>query len=332
MSFLLRISSASMIAGMNDNKPKARWRTISLRGLLLLIVVIALWLGWIANKARQQREAVAALQEFGGFLHYDWEFVNGPVKVPEGNLVWTPTWGKFTPGRKPWAPDWLRRPMGDEYFQSIAHVSLCVDITKQRAEAISVNMDPADDALRKLATQTSVRTLQLGGEQVTDENLSYVGQMTGLEELEISWGFHLTDKAFGHLRRLKRLRILEIGDSKMTDASLAVIGELKNLEELRLGGVGFSDRGLGYLEGLTRLKQLCFNEDGAKQITDAGLESLKNMKDLESLVMDGANVSDKAIAKLRELKNLKTIYIGLPTTHYDRKSRLQELLPGVTIE
>ena len=130
--------------------PGIRWKTISLRGLLLLILAIALWLGWIVQMSRQQREAVAALQKFGGFVHYDWEFVNGPVKVPQGNSLWMPSWGKFTPGRKPLAPSWMRRALGDEYFQSIAHVSLYVDIKKQSADATWVNMGPADDALRKL--------------------------------------------------------------------------------------------------------------------------------------------------------------------------------------
>ena len=40
------------------------------------------------------------MQKFGGFVHYDWEFVDGPVKVPRGNLLWKPTWGKLTPGTK----------------------------------------------------------------------------------------------------------------------------------------------------------------------------------------------------------------------------------------
>jgi len=162
-----------MIAGMNwENKPRVRWKTISLRGMLLLVVAIGLWLGWIVHKAREQREAVAALQKFGGFVHYDWEFVGGPVKVPRGNRLWMPSWGKFTPAAKPWAPEWMRRRLGDEYFQSIAHVSLYVDIKKGSADSTWVNMGPADDALRKLATQTTVRTLQIGGQQVTDENLS----------------------------------------------------------------------------------------------------------------------------------------------------------------
>ena len=168
--------------------------------------------------------------------------------------------GQTHAGAKAAAPDWLSRAVGDEYFQSIAHVSLYVDIKKGQADATWVNMGPADEALRKLATQTSVRTLQIGGEQVTDENLADVGRMTGLEELSISWGYHLTDKGFVHLSGLKRLRILEVDHSKMTDASLGAIGKLTNLEELRIGGAGFSDRGLAQLKGLTRLKYLSLGE------------------------------------------------------------------------
>ncbi len=321
-----------MIAEMDREKNTiVRWKTISLRGLLLLIVAIALWLGWIANNARKQREAVAALQKFGGFVHYDWEFVNGPVKVPRGNSLWKPTWGTLTPGRKPWAPDWLRRAVGDECFQSIAHVSLYVDIKKGMADATWVNMGAADLALRKLATQTSVRTLQIGGEQVTDENLSYVGQMSGLEEFSIEWAFHLTDKGFSHLAGLKQLRILEIGKSKMTDASLEAIGNLTNLEELRIGGGTFSDAGLEKLKSLTRLNFLSLGE-GSHSVSDAGLAFLKGMTELDYLDSSGWHVSDEGIATLRELKKLKTIRVGLTPDQEDRRKRLQGLLPGVKIE
>jgi hypothetical protein len=324
-----------MIAGMSwENKPKVRWKTISVRGLLVLVLAIALWLGWIANKAREQRQAVAALQKWGGFVHYDWEFVDGPVKVPRGNLLWKPTWGKLTPGRKPWAPNWMRRAFGDEYFQSIVHVSLYVDIQKGYASATWVNMGPADDALRALATQTTVRTLQIGGKQVTDKNLSYVGQMTGLEELNISWAHELTDQGFLQLSGLKRLRILEVYLSKFTDTSMEAIGKLTKLEELRIDCEGITDRGLAKLAALTRLKYLSLgaNSVGNQQISDAGLELLKNMKELETLDLRGWHVSDEGIANLRELKNLKTVQFGLSKEEEDRRKKLQALLPGVSIE
>jgi hypothetical protein len=321
-----------MIAAMEQvAKPRIRWQTISLRGVLLLVIAIAVWLGWISNRAREQRETVKALQKFGGFVHYDWEFVNGPVKVPRGNLLWKPSWGKFTPTNQPWAPNWLRRPLGDEYFQSIAHVSLYVDIKKGFADATWVNLGPADEALRKLATQTSVRTLQLGGNQVTDENLACVGKMTGLEELSIGWGFHLTDKAFLPLAGLKRLRIFEVDHSKMTDASLAAIGKMTNLEELRIAGAGFSDRGLGHLKNLKRLTYLSLGE-GNHTITDAGLATVSDMKALEYLDVQGWHITDGGLAKLRGMKSLKTVYAALGQDQKRRRGQLQRLLPGVKID
>ncbi len=315
-----------------DRKPRLRWKSISIRGLLLLILVFGLWLGWVVNQAHRQREAVAALQPFGGFVHYDWEFVDGRVKVPRGDSLWKPTWGTLTPGRKPWAPDWLRRLVGAEYFQSIAHVSLYVNIQKGQADATWVNKGTADDALRKLVSQTSTRTLQLGGNQVTDDNLADVGQMTGLEELSISWAFPLTDRGFTQLSELKRLRILYIDKSKMTDASLTTFGRLTNLEELRVGGVGFSDRGLASLGALRRLKELSLEgkNDG---ITDAGIASLLGLGELEHLDLgDGCRVTDDGIARLRALTKLNSLHIGLPDDLKDREKRWQELLPGVKIE
>ncbi len=324
-----------MLTGMDrEKKPIARCNTISVRGLLMLVLVLALLMAWVVNKARvNEREAVARFRSLAGsYITRLGICPIGLVKVPHGNLLWMPTWGKLTPGREHGGvPNWIRGALGDEYFQSLAHVSLYVDIKNGRADATWVNMGPADDALRKLATQTSVRTLQLGGQQVTDDNLCCVGQMTGLQELSIEWGRHLTDRGFMQLSRLKRLRILEVDYSKMTDAGLEAIGKLTNLEELRIGGAGFSDRGLAQLKGLTRLKTLWFMH-GNHQISDAGVEYLKSMPALEDLTVVGWHVSDEGIAKLRELKNLKTLIIGLSKDEQDRKDRLHRLLPGLLIE
>src|SRR5258708_2840648 len=98
-------------------KPKRRWLAFSVRGLLILVLGIAVLLGWEVHRARQQREAAEAVKKFGGFVHYNWEFVNGPVVVASGNFLWKTSWGTLTPGRKPWAPSWLRRAVGDERFQ-----------------------------------------------------------------------------------------------------------------------------------------------------------------------------------------------------------------------
>jgi hypothetical protein len=48
--------------------------------------------------------------------------------------------------------------------------------------------------------------------------------------------------------------------------------------------------------------------------------------------LSGWHVSDDGIATLRELKNLKAIYIGPSPIQGDRRMILKGVLPGVKIE
>ena len=61
-----------------------RWLSLSLRGSLVLVLLFGLWLGWQAHLARKQREAVAAVKEYGGFVRYDWELDGNGMPVPGG--------------------------------------------------------------------------------------------------------------------------------------------------------------------------------------------------------------------------------------------------------
>src|SRR4051794_4738222 len=92
-------------------KPIRRHLRVSLRVLMLVVLCSGSWIGWQVNKARRQREAVEAVKQYGGWVHYDWELVNGRVAK----------------GTKPHAPVWLRKLLGDEFFQEIAEVNLATD-------------------------------------------------------------------------------------------------------------------------------------------------------------------------------------------------------------
>jgi len=50
---------------------KSRWFRFSLRTLLLLIAALCVWLGIQVNAARRQKDAVAAILNTGGAVHYD---------------------------------------------------------------------------------------------------------------------------------------------------------------------------------------------------------------------------------------------------------------------
>lgn len=50
-----------------------RYLTCSLRTLFVFTTVLAIWLGVVVNRAREQREAVKAIEALGGVVAYDWQ-------------------------------------------------------------------------------------------------------------------------------------------------------------------------------------------------------------------------------------------------------------------
>src|SRR6516225_2413481 len=90
------------------SRPWRRFLRFSVRGLILIVIVLGAGLGWIVRQAHIQRDAVAAIRKAGGSVTYDWEFDNG----------------KFLPGGKPWAPSWLVDLIGVDFFDRVTLVDL----------------------------------------------------------------------------------------------------------------------------------------------------------------------------------------------------------------
>src|SRR5262245_9470051 len=68
-------------------KPWQRYLRISLRGLIVLVLVIGSALGWIINRAKVQRDAVAVIERSGGTVKYQWDWKDeGPSS--SGKLAW----------------------------------------------------------------------------------------------------------------------------------------------------------------------------------------------------------------------------------------------------
>ena len=70
-----------------------RFLRFSVRGLIVLVLVVGVWLGWLVPHARIQRDAVAAITRAQGSAYYDWEWKDGhenPVGKPgrrDGSLI-----------------------------------------------------------------------------------------------------------------------------------------------------------------------------------------------------------------------------------------------------
>jgi hypothetical protein len=277
--------------------PLRRRLRIGLGGLMLAILVIGLWLGYRVNTARDQLRALAAVKATGGWVRYADEFVMGPVNVGRGNAMWKPSWGTLTPGKGPAVPGRLRRWIGDEYFREIVHVSTFVDIQKGSGTAPGLSHPPLNEMLRALESQKGIRTLQLGGDTVTEEGLASIARLTELRELFIWWGSGVTDAGVARIGRLPRLQYVNISNSALTDLGVGHLADLPALEELSLQGKTFTDASLVHLARAKRLKWLILRS-GRMEITDAGLDHLAGLKDLRDLSLDGARLTAEGKAKL----------------------------------
>jgi hypothetical protein len=67
--------------------PWRRYLRISLRELIVIVLVLGSALGWIVQRAKVQRDAVAAIERAGGSVKYEWERKDGWPN-PSGNPWW----------------------------------------------------------------------------------------------------------------------------------------------------------------------------------------------------------------------------------------------------
>jgi hypothetical protein len=91
-------------------KPRRRYLTFSLRSLFVLTTALAVWLGVVVNRAREQREAVKAIGQLGGGVYYNCNWVE-----------FTPRWRHHVAVERP-RPNWLQRQIGEDYFQDVWQV------------------------------------------------------------------------------------------------------------------------------------------------------------------------------------------------------------------
>jgi hypothetical protein len=219
-------------------KSKRRWLQFSLRGLLLLMAVAAAPLSWTANRTRQQREALAALEKLGCTVEYRPAF--GPPSVLER----------------------LKMLLGLENPRAVTCIT---------ADANGNLTEISDAELVHLGWLTQLELLNLNGTLVTDASLVDIQELPRLRFLGLR-RTQITDTGLSHLRGLVRLQWLSLGATQITDAGLMHLRGLNQLEILDLRGTQVTDAGLVHLQGMPHLHDL---DLVLTQVTDAGVRQLQ---------------------------------------------------------
>jgi len=229
------------MTGRPIRRSRRSYRRFSVRGLIVLVLAIGGWLGWIVRSARVQREAVAAIQRAGGWVWYDWQYDHG----------------RFIPAGKPWAPGWLVDRLGDDYFGHVVYAA--------------VNEGGSDAVLSHIGHLSRLEDLELVMAPVTDDGLSRIRGLNNLRRLSIN-SAAVSDAGLAHLGGLKSLEHLILCETGVTGSGLAYLKGLPSLRILCIAGIHVTDVDLMHLRGLPGLQMLDLTGAG---VPDAELEALR---------------------------------------------------------
>ena len=220
-----------------------RFLRLSVRGLIVLVLVLGGSMGWIVRSARIQRDAVASIVRAGGLVKYD----QGWTKT---NMVHS--------ARAP-KPGWLVNRLGVDYASVVTVVWL------------NASRSGTDRTLEQVGRLVGLQQLRLDDSSASDAGLAHLSALRNLSLLNLE-GTRISDAGLAHLKEFTRLSFLDIDGTRVTDAGLVHLEGLTNLSILRLDGTGVTDAGLVHLKRLTNLSELSL---AGTRVTDAGVKALQ---------------------------------------------------------
>ena len=279
---------------------RRRWWSLSLRGLMILVLIVGGLIGWEANQVTRVRRAIAVLERQVVIPPADLDalstyppkafLIAGDSKV---QLKWeesawvarwhSPRWGQVV--------GWLRRTIGDEHFQHVRGLSFLRRPTPADWDAIAV--------LR------SIRELDFAGILVTDEDLGRLGDCWGLQILNVEQT-PVTDRTLATIGRLPHLRSLNINETHTSNDGLAALQDRLDLEELTLREHIDADAGLIHLRKLRNLRSL-----KAGRISDRGMEAIRGNTQLETLSFIAWHLTDPGWGVVTGFSHLKELDVNL---------------------
>ena len=292
--------------------PHRRWFRVSLRGLMLLVLLVGGGVGWKVSRERSKRQAIAAIRQVGGSILYDYQYSTDPEVMKRIRNV-----------REPAAPRWLRRWLGDDFFRTVALVRLPERIT------------PA--VLASVAGLDSVRHLIVVDSTGLDEAWSVLGGLTRLEVVYLA-GPAVDARAIATLGTLGTLRTVHLADVGVAAAELGPLARHPDLQEVTLGDcrqltddeVGELVAGgfpalecFGWQSGPGPLPQtlgalarhhpdLLTLNLAATPVADADLQPLGMLTRLTTLSLNETRVTDAGLVHLAPLENLETLWLNTP--------------------
>ncbi len=191
----------------------------------------------------------------------------------------------------------------------LVHVFSCKNLQDLQASVGIVE----SDVLSKIGDLTKLKFLTLASvDEKAQPALKELAKLTELEELHLEHGDKYGADTLSFLPQLDKLKLLSLG-GEVTDAVMTSIGQATPVETLYLGRASISGAGLKPLAGLTNLKSLSIEGitygDNQMTVTGADLAALSGLENLEFLKIENAPIDDAAVDHLVKLPKLEKVYV-----------------------
>lgn len=293
-----------------------RWLQFRLRTLMLVMLILPMGLGWLAQARSKSQKAWANVETIQSLcLTSGFDRGGGPwlsrklgIDLPE-------------------EPSEIHVCLNDSVEEKQFQLLMCLSEFSHLRHLVIAQPYRSASALRPIERFQELQSLSLdfGNGDDSDEDLplfsklpqlkqwedlyprslskctSTFSKMDSIEELSLCGTWSGIDwEQLKNLRTLKIVNEISSSPSKDTypdyDKDLASIAVLNNLEELELEDVPISDEGVKSLSQLKKIRRLVLVSD---KITDAGLATLAEMPSLQTLELDSSRVTSEAVEKWR---------------------------------
>jgi internalin A len=155
--------------------------------------------------------------------------------------------------------------------------------------------------------------LRLADEEITDQDMRFIGTMTFLDELDLNNnGIH--DAGIAELTEMALLVTLELGNNSVTPDGLTHIAKLTNLKKLNVEGADIGDEHIEHLMMLTKLAEL--NIRGT-MITEKGILQLSKLPDIQSITKDTEGLFMQPLLKAGVLPLIENVQLILQLNNQD---------------
>lgn len=340
-------------------KPRRARRglAMSLRAMMLVVLLVAVWTGWQVNRARAVRRSVRAIQEYGGSVVFESPFDKS---------------GKWMSRIHP--PKWLYHKLGEEFFSSVTSVKID---RKSGKRSLS-------DVVNFLINFPELRELDIGGVYVIDADIEVIGRMSRLEKLFIAEASEtialsnwqatqgslakptsFTPRGMRHLAKLKKLKSLLLLTRDAIDES--VLEELARLPELRSLGLRLVELDDSEAQALGRFRQLdtlmldvglntVIDPEGGRlkrgpkhplpiaswsemtslslwgvEVNSEEMKAISRLKKLQCLTLANSKIDDAKLAALRDARGLKLLVLFGHSCTPQAIGALKKAVPGLLV-